>query len=107
MTAKNDESNNDQSKNGVHTFKLGEVVDISMVNSLYDALKILLTEANQVVIDTRAVKRLDTAAMQLILCWYRETKSRDIQVTWKNTDGVFSNSARLLGLSKELSLEQH
>ncbi len=85
-------------------FALGEVIDISMVNSLYDALKLLLNEANQVIIDAGAVKRLDTAAMQLILCWYRESKDRNIQVTWKNTEGVFADCAKLLGLSSELDL---
>ena len=91
--------------NGVHTFTLGEVIDISMVNSLYDALKILLNEATQVVIDAKAVKRLDTAAMQLILCWYRESRKKNITVSWQNTGGVFENSARLLGLTKELYLD--
>jgi len=98
MTSKSEQSN------GIHKFTLGEVVDITMVNSLYDALKILLNEATQVVIDAKAVKRLDTAAMQLILCWYRETTSRNISVTWQNTDGVFNNAANMLGLTKELSL---
>ena len=101
MTSK---KSNDDKTNNVLNFSLGEVIDISMVNSLYDALKLLLNEANQVIIDASEVKRLDTAAMQLILCWYRESQSRNISVTWKNTEGVFNNSAKLLGLAKELQL---
>jgi len=97
-------SSTENVQNEVHKFALGEVIDISMVNSLYDALKILLNEASQVVIDAQAVKRLDTAAMQLILCWYKETKQRNIKVTWTNTEGVFSNAAKLLGLTSELAL---
>ena len=87
------------------TFKLGEVIDISMVNSLYDALKLLLNEANSVIIDAGEVKRLDTAAMQLLLSWYNESQNRNIKVTWKNAQGIFTNSAELLGLSKLLQLD--
>lgn len=91
-------------ENNIHTFKLGEVLDISMVNTLYDGLKLLLKEATNVVIDAKEVQRLDTAAMQLILCWYREARENNITVTWKNIDGAFRNSSDLLGMSAELSL---
>lgn len=99
MTTENDSSN------GRHKFTLGEVLDISMVNSLYDALKLLLNEAKQVTIDAREVKRLDTAAMQLILCWYRESQAKNIEVSWQNTDGAFYDAAKMLGLAGELQLE--
>lgn len=96
---------NQQSDDQVHTFALGEVIDISEVNSLYDALKLLLNEASHVIVDASNVKRLDTAAFQLICSWYRETQTRNITVTWKNTDGVFRDSSDLLGVSSILSLE--
>ncbi len=88
----------------VHTFLLGEVIDISMVNSLYDGLRILLNEAKTVVIDARNVKRMDTAALQLLCCWYKEARARNITVSWRNIEGVFKHSSDLLGLSDELAL---
>ena len=88
-----------------HNYVLEEVIDIAVVNKLYDSLKTLLKGATQVNVDAKSVKRLDTAAMQLILCWYRETKAKNIKVTWQNTEGVFYESAKTLGLNKELSLE--
>lgn len=89
----------------VHTFKLGEVIDISMINSLYDALKLLINEAKEVVIDAQDVKRLDTSALQLLSSWYRETNEREIKVSWINTEGVFSESSKLLGLNSVFGLE--
>ena len=90
----------------IHTFTLGEVIDISMINSLYDAFKLLLNEAKHVIIDAKDVKRLDTSALQLLCCWYKETQERNIEVSWKNIEGVFLESSNLLGLTEALALEK-
>lgn len=106
MVSTSEVSDDSKNEKNALNFALGEVIDISMVNSLYDALKILLNESNHIIIDAGAVKRLDTAAMQLILCWYKESQNRKISVTWKNINGVFTNSAKLLGMTTELQLPQ-
>ena len=86
-------------------FVLNEVIDITVINKFYDDLKNLLVEGSTVVIDAKDVKRLDTSAIQLICCWYVDAISKEIDVKWKNIDGIFLNSARLLGVSELLSIE--
>jgi ABC-type transporter Mla MlaB component len=86
-------------------YALGESVDITVINKFYDELKSLLSDNRAVCIDAKDVKRIDTSALQLLCSWIQEAKNKNIKVSWKNIDGVFYQSAKLLGVSEHLALE--
>lgn len=94
------------SKEGVSELILEETIDITVINNFYTDLKSLLTGSASITIDAQNVKRVDTSALQLLCSWYQEALNKGATVNWKNTEGVFYQSAKLLGVSKFLSLEQ-
>ena len=89
----------------VNEYTLNESVDITTINQFYTELKNLLQQTDSVVIDAKDVKRLDTAALQLLCSWHKEAEKKNISIKWKNIDGVFFNSAKLLGVTEHLALE--
>lgn len=97
----NDSVNNENTKE----YTLGGSVDITVINHFYTELKNLLQDTQSVVIDAGDVKRLDTAALQLLCSWYKEAEKKGISIKWKNIDGVFFNSAKILGVTEHLALE--
>ena len=84
---------------------LAESVNITVINIFYDELKALLVSGSEITIDAKHVKQIDTSALQLLCSWFQEAHKKDINVTWKNIDGIFYQSAKLLGVSEHLSLD--
>ncbi len=93
------------SETDVKGYVLGESVDITVINKFYEELKSLLSGDCAICIDAKDVKRIDTSALQLLCSWFHEAKKKNINVSWKNIDGVFYESAKLLGVSEYLALE--
>lgn len=60
--------------------------------------------AAAVSIDTSAVERIDTAAMQVLLAFVRDRQSQQHVVEWLGLNEVFVDSAQLLGIDKLLGL---
>ena len=85
-------------------YTLNESVDITYINKFYEDLKKLLGSAKTIIVDTGNLKRVDTAGMQLLCCWFLEAQKKGIEVTWKNTQGTFANSAKLLGLANIMEI---
>ena len=85
--------------------QLDESIDINNVDSFYRDLSDLLKSTTGVVIDAGKIKRLDTTALQLLCSWCKAATDKGIDVKWKNIDGVFFNSAKLLGLTEHLALD--
>lgn len=103
--SKSKSNSKSKNKNEEVEYLLNENIDITMINSFYDELKTLLTKSSVIIINAQEVKRLDTSAIQLICSWYTEATSKGIDVKWKNIDGVFYNSVKLLGVSNILALD--
>jgi len=55
-------------------------------------------------IDTHAVERIDTAAMQVLLAFVRDRHSQQRVVNWLGLNEAFVDSAQLLGIGKMLGL---
>ncbi|MGD8567883.1 MAG: STAS domain-containing protein [Gammaproteobacteria bacterium] len=81
-------------------YNLDESLDITCINQIYDELNTLLSDGKPVTIDASNVKRLDTAGVQLLCCWYLEARKKGVEVTFRNTQGVFHDSAKLLGVAE-------
>jgi len=58
-----------------------------------------------VTLDAAAVKRVDTASLQLLTAFVRERQKDGKAVEWRATDGAFADAARLLGLNALLGLD--
>ena len=95
---------NDTQSDDPSTYVLAESVDITCINKLYDELTVVLRNAKSVVVDAAQLKRIDTAGLQLLCCWFLEAKKNGIAVHWDNTSGIFANSAELLGMTTILEL---
>jgi len=98
-------SHGPDNQNSTQQLLLDESIDITVINKFYDQLKIMLSEGSAININAAQVQRIDTSALQLLCSWYIEAKAKGMQVTWSNIDGVFYQSARLLGVAKSLALE--
>jgi len=88
-----------------YTFMLNETISLTTVNNFYHDLKKLLHTPSTIIVDTSSVKCLDTAALQLLCCWYQDTMQRGIKVQWRNIGGVFYDSVKRLGLLEQLHIE--
>ena len=85
-------------------YSLSESVDITYINKFYEDLKALLGNSKSIVVDTGKLKRVDTSGLQLLCCWFLDARKKGIKVTWKNTQGTFANSAKLLGLAEIMEI---
>lgn len=84
---------------------LDDALDISIINDFYNKLKDSTHSSDLVEIDAGKVRRIDTAAFQLLYSWYVSEKNKGTNIAWKNTEGYFYESARLLGLHKLLDID--
>jgi ABC-type transporter Mla MlaB component len=84
---------------------LDETLDISLIHDFYTKLRDTLKSSGTVEIDAGKVSRIDTAAFQLLCSWYKTATDKGVDIVWKNTEGYFCRSARLLGVHKTLGIE--
>lgn len=84
-----------------------ETLDISLIHDFYNQLKDAAQASTVVEIDVGKVAHIDTAALQLLYSWYTSAVEKGITINWKNTDGYFYQSARLLGLHTALGIHSY
>jgi ABC-type transporter Mla MlaB component len=82
----------------------GEVVDISTVNELYQQLNGVLEQDGPVNLNAGAIERIDTAALQMFVCFIQEVKRRHREVHWQTPSEALLRSANYLGLKQVLQL---
>ena len=87
-------------------FALSAECTVAQSAALRSGLLKLLPKATPITLDVAAVKRIDTAAMQLLAAFVRERASRGRQVEWRGSTPAFTSAARLLGLASVLSLPE-
>ena len=84
----------------------GEVVDISKVSEMYQRLNEALEQEGPVSLHAGAIERIDTAALQMFVSFFQEVKKRHRDVSWKAPTEVLLRSAKFLGMSQILLLEE-
>jgi ABC-type transporter Mla MlaB component len=77
---------------------------VADATSLKSELAKLLDESDVVTLDISAIRRIDTAGLQVIATFVRERESHGRQVQWQGAAPALSTAARLLGLSSLLKL---
>jgi len=79
-------------------------VDITVVDELYAHLKKAMAEQHVVEIDAEQVERVDGAVIQVFSAFFKEAKTKDLSVSWKNPSLALCTAAKLLGVSEVLNL---
>ncbi|UZE94958.1 STAS domain-containing protein [Alkalimarinus alittae] len=77
---------------------------IAQAESLRVQLEELFQNRYQIVIDGSAVKRIDTAALQLLGAFFTAMSHAETDVTWTAPSELLSQSANTLGLKEILKL---
>lgn len=77
---------------------------VAEVAGLKSRLGRLLGEPRAVSLDITRLKRIDTAAMQVIAAFIRERERQGLAVQWRGTSATLRSAADLLGLAPLLRL---
>ena len=72
--------------------------------ALKNELARLLDSATPVTLDISAVRRIDTAGLQVITSFVRERESRGQRIEWRGAAPALTSAAQLLGLDSLLKL---
>ena len=83
---------------------LGDVLEVSGVQDLYNELKQALDGDNSLNVDASGVNRVDTASLQMLvsLVEYAKRSNRDVSV--KSASEAFAKTAMMLGVGAALGL---
>lgn len=85
-------------------FALAAECTIADAGSLKSGLARLLDDSDSVTLDIGAVRRIDTAGLQVIAAFVRERESHGRKVQWRGSAPALSTAAQLLGLTALLGL---
>lgn len=80
------------------------VVDISVVDELYQHLKKSLLEKHEVEFEAGEVTRIDGAVLQLLCIFFRDACASGMTVRWKRVSANLREAANSLGVSELLQL---
>jgi len=70
--------------------------------ALKSALLTLEDATRTVMLDVRAVERVDTAALQLLCAFVRDRRTRGRRTEWSGNASTFTEAVEILGLSQAL-----
>ena len=62
-------------------------------------------DGTTITLDASAVRRVDTAGLQLVLAFGQECDARSIALEWKDVPAVMTEAARRIGLAQSLRLD--
>ncbi|MFT5692100.1 MAG: ABC-type transporter Mla MlaB component [Oceanicoccus sp.] len=86
------------------SFLCGELLDVTVVNSLHSRLQKSLIKSLTIELKVDTVQKTDTAGLQLFIALKNEISKTGGRLIWKNPSQILVDSAILLGLDKELGL---
>ncbi len=89
---------------GKTSFSCGELLDVTVVSSMHSRLQKSLMKSSNVEVKAEEVEKADTAGLQLFVALKKEISDTGGKLVWKNPSKALIDSARLLGLDKELGL---
>lgn len=78
----------------------GDALGISGVGDLHTQILMELSEGNEIQFDVSQIERIDAAALQMIYAY-----SKEQTLEWTEPSEAFIRSAKLLGLSELMNLE--
>lgn len=83
---------------------LGPELRIGAIQALHASLREALASGEDITLDATAVQSADTAGLQLLYAFVRDSKQRGQSVTWCEPNAVLRRDAGLLGLDAALGL---
>src|SRR3546814_18685354 len=81
---------------------LGPELRIGTVQALHASLREALASGEDITLDATAVQSADTAGLQLLYAFVRDSKQRGRSVTWREPNAVLSRDACLRYLKSAL-----
>ena len=82
----------------------GPVLDVSGSGELKKQLEKIFRRKSPFELDGSAIERIDTAALQVLAAFSRESRNRDIELAWAGVSDSLRNASTLLGLTRELGI---
>jgi len=82
----------------------GPVLDVAGSGELKKQLEKVFRRKPPFELDGSAVERVDTAALQVLAAFSRESRNREIELTWADVSDSLRNASTLLGLTQELGI---
>lgn len=86
------------------TILLESRANIAQVEQLQKEMNEVLREHQHIKIDARDIEVVDTAILQLLVCFVREIKNVSGTVEWIGVSSAFCESAKLLDLYNKLDI---
>ncbi|PKM15409.1 MAG: anti-anti-sigma factor [Gammaproteobacteria bacterium HGW-Gammaproteobacteria-2] len=83
---------------------LGAELRIGNANALQAMLREALASGDEIILDATDVRSADSAGLQLLYAFVRDSKARGITVSWQMSETILCRDAGLLGLDKALGL---
>jgi anti-anti-sigma regulatory factor len=85
----------------------GEALGIADVADVYATLLSALAEGSSVDLDISKLERIDAAALQMLYAFSKELATQGSSLTWTMPSEAFSRSAKLLGMTELVNLENN
>jgi anti-anti-sigma regulatory factor len=83
---------------------LAPVLDVAGSGELKKQLEKIFRRKQPFELDGSAVERIDTAALQVLVAFSRESRNREIDVKWAEVSDSLRAASTLLGLNHELGI---
>lgn len=83
---------------------LGAVLDVAVSGELKKQLEKVFRRKRPFELDGSAVERVDTAALQVLVAFSRETRNREIDLKWAEVSDSLRTASTLLGLNQALGI---
>ncbi|MDP1697161.1 MAG: STAS domain-containing protein [Xanthomonadaceae bacterium] len=84
---------------------LGAELRIGNANALQAMLCEALESGDEIILDATDMRSADSAGLQLLYAFVRDSKARGISVSWQMSETILRRDAGLLGLDKALGLK--
>ena len=89
----------------VEIIECGDALGIADVDELYARLLASLADSKQVTFDCSQIERIDTAALQMLFSFSKESEIHGQPISWGSASEVFVKNARLLGLATLMNID--
>lgn len=101
----NEESTEDNVIVSQGKIELGESLDLQNIENLHDKLKQSLSDSNDTEVNVGQIESIDTAALQLLLAFSNDLRSKGKKLNWIGQSDEFNESIALLNLSSHIDID--
>jgi len=92
--------------NEVQMINCQDSLDISVVGTLGEELKVALDSGQSVQLQASAVGKADAAALQLLCAFFLDAQVHGIEIEWIEPSDELRRAATATGLSEHLGLQE-